>query len=246
MAEDITNGLSWWLHLDIKHKNFLGQVRHWDNLKVAVDGDSVWVKDFTATQLESTALQRIPFMHLYYCKDNLLFPKGSLLPDRRQPSFLWTPIERALPVTLPGFNHNCFGVQQKQLIRLVPMEEEQVATVLLVDVNIAGTYIETAPAARLQRLHWTLVNDTTALLMGEPLLPLNGKAYWQKGRFILPVGFAFEFAALEKIAAEQMDTTGTAFIWWMDEQAYCLLQRNALQVLSIASWRQTLHGKATQ
>jgi hypothetical protein len=241
VAEDIANHIVYWLQLKAHQKNYLGHIRHWDNLKMAVDAENIWVKDFTAAQLEATDLKCVPFAQLFYCKDNLLFPKGSLLPACKLPSLLWTPIERALPVELAGFNHNFFGIAQQQMIQLVPAVQEQKATILLTDINLANDYIINAPAIRLQPLQWTLINNKEVLFVGEPLLPLNGKAYWQKEQFILPVGYIFEFAILEKIAAEKIDATGTNLIWWRDEHTYCLLTPNVLQSLSIASWRQTVN-----
>lgn len=241
MAEDITNHIVYWLQIKVQQKDYLGQIRHWDNLKMAIDADNIWVKDFTAAQLEAADLKCIPFTQLFYCKDNLLFPKGSLLPTGKLPSLLWTPIERALPVELAGFNYNFFGINQLQIIQLVPDGKEQKATILLTAINLANDYIVNAPAIRLQPLQWALINNKEALFIGEPLLPLNGKAYWQKERFILPVGYVFEFAILENIAAEKIDATGANLIWWRDEHTYCLIEPSVLQPLSIASWRQTVN-----
>jgi hypothetical protein len=79
MAEDTSNNLVYWLQLKLVHKEYLGAIRHWDNLKMATDKDHLWVKDFTAVQLDSAALKSIPFTALFYCKDDQLFLKGSLL-----------------------------------------------------------------------------------------------------------------------------------------------------------------------
>ena len=242
MAENITDDITSWLELNIRHKDYLGQVRHWDNLKVATDAESIWVKDFTSTQLEAPELRSIPFASLYFCKDNLLFPKGNLLPSRKQPAFLWTPIERALPIQLNGFNHNFFRLHQQQLIELVHTEEEQNASVLLTDIDTADRYIINAPAVRLKPLQWTLVNNSEVLVIGEPLLPLDGKAFWQSGKFIFPVGYKFEFAILQKIAARKIDAGGTNLLWWHTEHCYCLISPAVLQPLSIASWKHTIHS----
>ncbi|MGG9962276.1 hypothetical protein [Ferruginibacter sp. SUN106] len=240
MAEDTANHIAWWMKLRLQHKDYLGQIRHWDNLKMASDEEYIWIKDITTAQLDAHELRSIPFAELFYSKENLLFPRGSLLPECKQPSFLWTPIERALAVTVEGFNHNFFGVHQQQIIQLVPVDEEQQATALLAAIDIAGDYIVNAAAVRLQPLQWALIDNNKALLIGEPLLPLNGKAYWQKGPFIFPVGFAFEFPVLEKTVAQKIDATGNDLIWWIDEHNYCVIQKDALQPLSIASWRQTV------
>lgn len=239
MAADIEDDVMYLLQLHLQYKDFLAQIRHWDNLKMATADESIWVKDFTAAQLEKAELRSVPFAKLFYAKNNILFPLGSLLPAGKMPALLWTPVERALPVKPEGFNHNLFTLPPTAPLRLLPSSEEHQASVLVTSIDIAGNYIETAPAARLHRLQWTVINNTEVLLMGIPLLPLNGKAYWQKGRFIFPLGLSPEFSILENIAAQSADASGECFIWWLNDKGYCLLHTTALQPLSIASWRQT-------
>ncbi|MGN6494842.1 MAG: hypothetical protein ACTHLE_22830 [Agriterribacter sp.] len=240
MAENVANDIVYWVEIEAQHKDFLAQIRHWDNLKIAIDGASIWIKDFTDWQLRHNILHSIPFIRFYYCRDNLLFLKGSLLPNRKLTGFLWTPIERAFPITLGEFNHHFFGLHQQQFIRLVPVEAEQPATVLLIDLMAADKYITTAPAFRLQHLQWVLVNKTKALIIGDSLLPLNGKVFWQKEHFIFPVGYAMEFSILEKAVAQHIAPAGNELIWWTDEKKYSLIEKDLLQPLSIASWRQTI------
>jgi hypothetical protein len=83
MAENFADYL---VKLSVEHKDFLGQIRHWDNLKLAVELTDIWIKNFTETQLNSAELLSIPFISIYVCKDNLIFPKGSLLPLKKMPN----------------------------------------------------------------------------------------------------------------------------------------------------------------
>ncbi len=76
------------LATSIENKEVLGAIRHWENLKVAYDEKTIWVKDFTQEQMESATLQQIPYITLYNEKANLLFKKGSLLPSLKMPSAL--------------------------------------------------------------------------------------------------------------------------------------------------------------
>jgi hypothetical protein len=240
MEENSSSDLIHLLEINIKHKSLLGQIRHWDNLKLAIDAEHIWVKNFTASQIDSTALKAIPFINIYYCKDNLLFPKGSLLPIKKIPTFLWTPIERALPIELVGINHNYFETDQKQEIKLIPWHEEQLATYLLLDINIADQYISNASAIRLNPLTWVVVNSTQVLIHGEPMLPIDGKAFWQKDRFIFPLGLTLEFTIVEKIILQKIDDTNTDLIWWIDKTNYCCIDKTMFQPLTISSWRQTV------
>ncbi|MFT3680427.1 MAG: hypothetical protein QM791_09160 [Ferruginibacter sp.] len=242
MAENTADHLIHLLEIDVAHKDFLSQVRHWDNLKMATADSSIWVKDFTADQLQHASLRSIPFTRLYYLKDNLLFPAGSLLPERKLPSLLWTPIERALPIVIDNIQHSLSQLPVSIKVKLIPVEEEQNVSILVTGMEMAGKYIETAPAVRLQPLEWTLLNNGRVFIKGEPLLPLDGDVYWQKDRFIFPAGYAPEFSVLEKAIAERIDETGEYFIWWTGVYQYCLLHPGVLQPLTIGSWRNTFNS----
>jgi MoxR-vWA-beta-propeller ternary system domain bpX2 len=240
MAENIADDLTYFLQLDVQNKDFLSPIRHWNNLKVGIEEGSIWVKNFTEKQLGMVELKSIPFATLYYSKDNYLFPAASLLPARKVPSLLWSPADRALPIKLEGFNHNLFEIPGQIKIRLVPSEDEQQACALLTDSHTAGCYIEKAPAFRLNPLSWAVIGNNQIFIKGEPLLPLNGSTYWQRGSFIYPVGFMPEFGIMEAIAAREMDSSRENLIWWRDEHHYSLLPVAAMQPLSIASWRLTM------
>lgn len=240
MAENFADDLTWFLQLDVKHKDFLGPIRHWDHLKMAMDESNIWVKNFTLAQLEMVELKSVPFATLFYAKDNYLFPKGSLLPACKIPSLLWTPIDRALPIKLEGFNHNLFEIPGQVKMRLVPSEEQQHACAMLTDFQTAAYFIERAPDYRLKPLSWTIVGSNQVFINGEPLLPINGTAYWQRSSFIFPVGFVPEFPILEAITMRAIDASGENLIWWKNEHQYSLLPVAALQPLTISSWRLTM------
>lgn len=237
MAENFTDHL---VQIESVHKEHLGQIRHWDNLKIATEGNYIWIKNFTEWQLSSAELLSIPFTKTFVNKDNLLFPKGSLLPFRKMPNLLWTPIERALSIELSNFNHNFFGIHQSLEIKLISTEPEQKATVLLVNIHTSNKYIVNASAIRLNPLKWVLIDNENALIFGEPMLPVDGKTFWQKGNFIFPVGLHFEFPLLEKFIEIKLNLNQSQWIWWTSEDSYCLIDRIMLKPLSISSWKQTL------
>ena len=94
-------------------------------------------------------------------------------------------------VILFNFNHNFFGIHQSVEIKLISTEAEQKATVLLVNKHTASKYISNASAIRLKPLKWVLIDAENALIFGEPMLPVDGKPFWQKGNFIW--GFIWNF-----------------------------------------------------
>lgn len=239
MAEDATNHLNYYLELSVKHKDFLGQIRHWENLKYGIETESIWVKNFTESQLDSIELKSIPFANLYSGKENLLFPKGSLLPSRKIPNLLWTPLVRALKIEIGDFNHNYFGLNQSLDIKLISSENEQPAFALLVDFDSANSYISSASSARMKPLSWLSVDSNKALILGNPILPISGKVYWRLANFLLPNGFEFEFAIIEQILETKLQLTQNQIIWWSSENEYLIIEKDNFRPLTIASWKLT-------
>jgi len=243
MAENTSDRLDYLVSIELVHQDFLRQIRHWTDLKVSTIGDTIWIKDFTYEQIASIELKSIPFTKIYYIKDDLVFPIGSLLPTQKLPNFFWTPIGRAFPIKIREYNHNFFGIHDQVSIRLVATNKEEPATILYTPLEIANQYIQNASAIRLQNITWSIVNNDMALFFGEPILPLDGKVYWLKDKFILPVGFHFEFPSLTPFIASELDPSGQLYIWWMDETNYCLINPDSFVKLNISSWRQTVENK---
>src|ERR1035437_2347122 len=101
MAENPSEYLTYVLAIEKKHEDFLGQIRHWSNLKIATNEGTLWIKNLTQKQIGSLEIKSIPFAQIYVLNENLLFPLGSNLPSLKLPSLLWTLINRGLPISLP-------------------------------------------------------------------------------------------------------------------------------------------------
>ena len=229
----------YFLEIKKEHKDFLGSIRHWDNLKTAFETDVVWIKDFSAEQINAPEIQQIPYKKVYELKENLLFEYGNLLPSKKLPSgLLWTPILRALPVSLPKFNHNFFGVNHKIQLSIKASEEIKEAYALLVDYDELKLYIETAPGYRLEPLRWIVI-DKKALIIGSPLLPIKGSTYWLNHNFLLPTGYHFEWSALAKTLQEKLNPSGENLILWNNDNSYSIIPKKNIKPLSISSFRLT-------
>jgi hypothetical protein len=227
------------LKINSEHKELLAVIRSWDNLKIASDSPYIWVKDFTANQLESKELHQIPYAIIYELKENLLFQKGSLLPSLKLPSeLLWTPILRALPLELPSFNHNFFGINEQVDLQILPSEAEQEAFVLVTTFEEAEKYITTAPEIRLQQLQWIIINSKV-VLFGTPLLPIQGETYWKNNNFLLPSGFDFEFPVLSNLIHQKINTKPDEWVFWRKDATYFTISKQDLKPLTISSFRLT-------
>lgn len=239
MADDTANIITTFLlEIPAVHKELVGQIRHWDNLKAAFDGDSLWIKEINPEQAESALIKGLPYSKVYYAKSGLLFLKDSLLPVKKMPQLLWSPLAYALPVSLPSLNHNFFGIEQKITIKMVPSQQEQPTYAVWIDKKVAGEYILTAPKVRLNRLKWVDI-DHNPLILGTPLLPVAGRSYWMYNDFLLPTGFEFQLPLLTKVLKQRIDPDNKKLILWLENNTYITIEKEALMPLSISSYRLT-------
>lgn len=235
MAEHPADALSYWCSLPAAHKEHLGAVRHWQNLKLATDGQLYWLKDLTEMQANSPEVKTIPSVQVYYTQEGKLFKQGSLLPSQFIPSLLWTPIERAIPLELPSINPNYFHAPQPVEMRLVASDQEQPAFALWTEKQWLRRYLKTAAAARLRPLAWILVGDRP-LILGEPLLPLPGQVFWRSGAFLLPAGYALELAIAQNALQRLLDPSGASWLLWNADGSYVALPKEQVQALRRSSF----------
>lgn len=240
MGENISDHIRPYLfEVPIEHKDLLGQVRHWDNLKAAFHDNAIWVKDISPEQADSVVIQGLPYKTVYYLKDNLLFLRNSLLPVKKMPSgLLWSPIERLLPVELPAFNHNFFEINERIRIRIVASFSERLAYALLISQEQALQYIETAPKVRLQNLQWVLADDKV-LIVGKPVLPISGTTFWFYEDCLIPAGSDFEFPLLRDIIVGMVNPARENIVLWQKDSTHLLISKEEFKPLSISSFRLT-------
>jgi hypothetical protein len=229
----------YFLEIKKEHKDFLAAIRHWHNLKLAFETNTIWIKDFSAEQINSAEIQQIPYKVVFELKENLLFEKGKLLPSKKLPSgLLWSPILRALPVSLPKFNHNYFGIDQKLEIVLKPSENIKEAFAMLVSYDELKFYIELAPKYRLETLNWVVI-DEKILILGNPLLPIKGNTFWFDYNFLIPTGYDFEWFALSETFQEKLNPSGQNIIIWNTDNSYSVIPKETIKPLSLSSFRLT-------
>jgi len=229
----------YFLEIKKQHKDFLAAIRHWDNLKLAFETDTIWIKDFSSEQINAAEIQQIPYKVVFELKENLLFEKDKLLPSKKMPSgLLWSAILRALPVSLPKFNHNYFGIDQKLEITLKPSENIKEAFAMIVNFEELKSYIESAPKFRLQSLNWVVIGKQI-LIVGKPLLPIKGSTFWFEHDFLLPTGYDFEWFSLAGMLQEKLNPSGKNIIIWNTDNSYSVIPKETIKQLSISSFRLT-------
>jgi hypothetical protein len=237
MAKDAANSIVYYLSVNQENKADLARIRQWGNLKVGFEENTIWIKDLDYVQVNSTEVKSIPFKAVYYEKQGKLYPLNSLLPQCLVPSLLWTPVERALPVKLPSFNHNYFGIHEQIDIRLVPHDAEAEAVAMITDTGVLKQYIETAPSVRLEKIRWCLQEGNKVLLLGRPLLPLPGDTFWQRKDLLLPTGFDFELHLLTDIIQKRVNPGRDHWVCWNTDGTCWLVAKENMMPLSRSSFR---------
>jgi len=220
----------------------LANIRHWTHLKMGNEQGQVWVKGFTGAEIASREVLSIPHKELYREVGAKLYKLNSRLPDRNIPALLWTSINRAIAIASPSFNHNFFGISERVKIALVPSEREQPVLAQLVRLEELGAYLQTAPKTRLKPIKWLIVG-TKALLLGTPVLPLNGRSYWRYGAFLLPAGFQPEPALLLASLSKRLDPENQYWTLIKEEGSYIQAKKAYFKSLTLSSFRLSMHPK---
>lgn len=224
-------------------EDFLAKIRHWINIKMAFEGDFIWIKDLSTEQIQSFEIKTIPSHILYYAQNGKLFLHNSLLPNRNIPALLWTPIERALPVKLPAFNHNYFGTKEKININLIVSYIENEAFAMVTTISILDEYIQTAPKIRLQNISWALAEEDKLILFGQPILPIRGEILWRNKDFLIPAGYDFELHLLADQLNDMINPKKDAWVVWDTDGNYFLIPKQISKPLSLSSFRLSVSNK---
>jgi hypothetical protein len=240
MAKDSPNGLKeFWAELPRADEDFLGSIRDWKNVQIALEEDVIWLKGFNDEQAVSPDIHQLPNFLLYELREGLLFRKDALVPSKKvRTALLWTPIDKALRLTFPQSNNNFFGIDEKVEIKLKPSEEEQPATALLCSFSEIKETIISFPKFKLEKLDWIVINDK-ALFLGNPLLSFPGKTYWMKDDHLLPTGFDFEFKNLSSLLQRKYNAIQDQWLLWNEDGSVLYINKNDFRKLSVSSFRLT-------
>lgn len=240
MAEDSSNSIkTFWAELPKADEDFLGAIRDWKNVQIAMDEEIIWLKSFTDEQAASSEIQQLPNFILYELRDGLLFRKDALVPSKKmRTALLWTSIDKALKLTFPISNNNFFGIDEKIEAKLKPSEEEQPAMALLCPISEIKEAIVTIPKFKLEKLVWIVINDK-ALFIGTPLLSFPGKTFWSKDGHLLPTGFDFEFKNLSSLLQRKYNECNEEWLLWSENGTVLSINKENFRKLSVSSFRLT-------
>jgi MoxR-vWA-beta-propeller ternary system domain bpX2 len=239
MEKDSAKNLTYYLKIKESRIEDLAEIRLWENLKAGTEGEWIWIKDLTASQVESKSVRCIPFTTIYYEKDGRLYLNNSLLPDRNIPGVLWSPLWRVLPLQRPPYNHNYFGLEEKLKLQLQPSSDEKTSTAMMVDLLSLENYLQSAPEIRFKNLEWAVIGHNSAFVKGTPLLPLEADVFWLNHGMFLPAGFDFNYSILGELIRKKIDPLGENQIVLRKDGGYFMIPKDAFVSLSKSSFQLT-------
>lgn len=244
MAKDPSEHIKeFWAEIPRKDEEYLGSIRNWNNVQIAMEQDVIWLKGFTTEQAASPEIRQLPNFLLYELKEGLLFRQNALVPSKKvRTALLWTPIDKALRLTFPPSNYNFFGIDEKVEIMLKPSEEEHPVVGLLCSLAEIKDSLIAQPKFRLEGINWIVIDDK-ALFLGNPLLSLPGKAFWEKDGHLLPAGFDFEFKNLSFLLQRKYNAAFDQWLLWNEEGSVLSLNKSDFRKLSASSFRLTEKAK---
>lgn len=243
MANITGNDIEYWLSVNILYNKSVYDLRNWAHLKLAVDGNLIWIRGFKEGDLVSTKVLQIPSIKRYYLRGAHLIPFGKQLPALIEPNLIWSPIQRALKISLPKENFNYFGINQTYKIALVPSTEVRPITATIVSLKTLETYLYTALPFRLQNLEWTILNKEEALIIGTPILPIQGQDLYKDACFLLPAGKKLQYSNMVNVYETALGDS--AEYWYLAEEhgSFQKLRKADFTPLSKGSFTKTLAYK---
>ncbi len=244
MEEDSSHRIKeFWAELPKADEDFLGSIRDWKNVDVALEADVIWLKGFTGEQALSSEIKVLPNIVLYELRNGLLFKKNALVPTEKvRTALLWIPIDKALKLTFPISKNNFFGIDEKVKVNLITSIDEQPAAALLCPFAAIKEIIAAIPKFKLERLNW-IVMDDNALFLGTPLLSFPGKTYWMKEGHLLPAGFDFEFKNLSALLQRKYNSGQDQWLLWNEDGSVLYLHKEDFRKLTLSSFRLTEKSK---
>jgi len=168
--------------------------------------------------------------------------KVSLLPETKLPSMLlWSPIEKAFLLETPKINHNFFGIHDRIKPRIIASREEQKTVAVLASINInTKETIKNSASYRLKDITYTIIDTHKILIIGTPLLPIQGESYWLDNNFLFPNGFNLEYPILSASIQKQLNPLDLYYVLWNKNGSYSLILKTDCLPLSISSFRLSL------
>ena len=100
----------------------------------------------------------------------------------------------------------------------MPSTEVRPVTATIVALKTLETYLYSVWNFRIKNLKWTLLNKEEALIIGTPILPIQGQDLYEHACFLLPAGKKFQYSNMVKVYEVALEDS-TEYWYLIDEQS---------------------------
>lgn len=156
----------------------------------------IWLRGISPEKAQQAEIRLLPSVQTYHMDEKgHLFPLGSLTPSRKLPPLLWEPIQSFVPLDIPD-SAIPGKIEEAFVPEIVPSESEKEASALLTSMKDWLHFAERTSAIRLEKLLFAVSADQQVFIIGNPLPPIPGKAYWRDLDLLLPCGYNWAYPIL--------------------------------------------------
>ncbi|MBI3099256.1 MAG: hypothetical protein HYY93_13600 [Planctomycetes bacterium] len=182
----------WAVRLDPRDAASAAALRLRTGVEVLETSDSVWLRGSGRSEALDHVLSLLPVRGRFDVRpDGRLVARGERLASRRLPEGEWAAVAAwCLPASpspgMPG------RIGEKVCLKLAAGAPEQEPSVLICDLDSWADWAGSAPAVRLERLHFAADDVGRVLTWGSPLPPLRGERYTESGGIAVPCGLRID------------------------------------------------------
>ncbi len=209
-----------------KHFATLGQIRTVKGISASEHTDGyIWLRGAMGKDQPDSLFRKLPLSHTFRLGANEgLFPQKNLTPVGKLPDLDWKPIADFVPIALP--KSALPAVTQAQVpLQLVRSEATKPSAALLLNwIDWAG-WMETAPMARFESLHYAASENGEVLVIGAPLPPLPGQEYWAEDLVFLPLGFDLELPAMRLLLKPRCNADEQAILLFYEDGSFQKIEK---------------------
>ncbi|GAB1447783.1 hypothetical protein MASR2M44_07820 [Bacteroidota bacterium] len=184
-----------YLKFPAKHRERLYQLASCKGLQLALDADWIWLKGFALDDMNNHQINSLPHRTWYQEYQGKLLEPGKRLFDALPSNLAFEPLENVLDLELQIQIQEPSQHDFQVINNLVPTETIQPSCALLLDKKQLEKALREFTEIRFSKLTGIQINNQF-LLVGQPLLPLPGKSYWQYHDLLIPAGYTFRWTFL--------------------------------------------------
>lgn len=218
------------LKINKTFKNTLTSVRDITAIGIAEYDGNIWAKYVVENETTKNRLFEVRFEDWYVLKQNYLFKSKQITPEMAFFSTKWEPIGHYFPVTLPPVAMGAKLPHASVVLQLKDHHVFETPVALLVEKSELKAYLKYAPNFRYNALTYAESTKGQVLLLGTPLLPIQGTAYWKYKDVLLPCGKILD--SKMHTAMFNMKIGGTHIIFITPQVSYQIISKQHIKTLT--------------